>query len=94
MPDFIAVYGGFPLFIENKKPKGHKSDVSFLQKKQMNEITEGGGISVVAKSAEFVEQVLDAIDAPNNVEELTALGWRTHGRDEIRDNNWNKETIW
>lgn len=94
VPDFIAMYGGKALFIENKKPKGEKSKVSFLQKKHMQAITDQGGVSVLAKSGQFVERVLDAIDSTNQTEELEKLGWNTHGSAEIRDNDWNEETIW
>lgn len=60
----------------------------------MNNITKQGGIAVVSKSAEFVEKVLNAIDSPQSDIKLKELGWQSHGDKELRDNSWNKETIW
>lgn len=94
VPDIIACYNGVPLFIEDKRAQGFSSDVSFLQKKHINHITEQGGVGVIAKSAAFVEKVLDAIDSDTREDDLKALGWKSHGRDEIRNNSWNEETIW
>lgn len=93
VPDIIACYNGKPLFIEDKRATG-SSTVSFLQKKHLNLITEQGGVGVVAKSASFVEAVLDAIDAADSITALKALGWQSHGSDDIRNARWNKETVW
>lgn len=94
VPDIVGCYNGMPLFIEDKKPKGEKSDVSFLQKKHLQHITQQGGVGVIAKSASFVEDVLNAIDSDDRETELRKLGWKTHGNDDIRNDTWNKETIW
>lgn len=94
VPDIIACYRGFPLFIENKQPGKGRSTVSFLQKKHLAHITEQGGVGVIAKSAFFIEQVLNAIESDNATEQLKALGWQSHGDNEVKDSNWNEETIW
>lgn len=94
VPDIIACYNGVPLFIEDKREEGTRSIVSFLQKKHIHHITEQGGVGVIAKSAAFVEKVLDAIDSDDSESKLKALGWQSHGQAEIRDNSWNEETIW
>jgi len=94
VPDIIACYRGFPLFIENKQPGKGRSTISFLQKKHLAHITEQGGVGVIAKSAFFVEQVLDAIESNCSEQELKELGWQTHGSEQIKNPQWNEETIW
>lgn len=92
VPDIIACYNGYAVFIEDKRADGESSAVSFLQKKHLQHITEQGGVAIVAKSAVYVEQVLDAIDSGQDA--LFALGWQSHGVDDVRDASWNDETIW
>ena len=94
VPDIVGCYNGIPLYVEDKRDESHRSDISFLQKKHLNHITEQGGVGVIAKSASFVKKVLDAIDSPDRDAELRKLGWKSHGVDEIRDPSWNEETIW
>lgn len=82
------------IYVEDKRAEGEKSDISFLQKKHLVHITEQGGVGVIAKSASFVEKVLDAIDSQDREARLRELGWKSHGMDELRNSGWNAETIW
>lgn len=60
IPDILAIYKGFALGIEVKRPVGGVTKVR--QKKNLNEIANAGGIAISANSVEIVQTVLDVID--------------------------------
>lgn len=54
VPDIIACYGGKYIAIEVKLPKGV---VSRLQDAHLQQIKEAGGVAIVARSVEDVEEL-------------------------------------
>ena len=58
-PDIVACYKGVFVAIEGKTYTGRQSD---WQKLRMDQVHDAGGIYVVARSVDIIEQVLDEID--------------------------------
>lgn len=90
IPDIVAVYHGFFMAFENKKPTTG-AHITYVQKKHLMQITQNGGIAVIPQSVDFVEEILDAID---NGESLKKFGYQQHGRKELVDDAWLEECIW
>lgn len=92
IPDILVCYGGFFIGFENKRTK-NPSSIKYVQKQNLDLITKNNGIGVVCLSKEFAVKVLDAVDN-HDLEALTNLGWKSHGKKEMCDVNWLEETIW
>lgn len=99
IPDNYLLYKGFSIFVEAKRPiqnisgKTIKGHPTYMQKKNLDEITKQGGIGVIACSGEFVEKILKLCEK-NDLTGLKGLGWQTHGQSELFDDAWMEETIW
>lgn len=92
VPDILALYCGRFVAFENKKPeKGAK--ITYVQKKALQHITDNGGIGVVPRSLSFACKVLDAIEL-NDENALRKLGYKTHSKKELQDEEWLEECIW
>lgn len=92
VPDILALYCGKFVVFENKKPdKGAK--ITYVQKKALQHITDNGGIAVVPRSLSFAKQVLDAIET-NDEKELQKLGYKTHSKADLQNDDWLEECIW
>lgn len=91
VPDILCCYQGYFIGFENKRPGMGR--ITRVQKVNLDHITQNGGIGVVPQSLSFAKQVLDALDQ-DDFETLKELGYQSHGRAEINDDQWIEECIW
>lgn len=60
LPDIICLYKGFFLGLELKREKG--GTPTGLQERKIKAINDNGGIGVIVRSVEEVEEILNNID--------------------------------
>ena len=92
IPDILVCHGGWFIGLELKRPGGAYKP-TFVQKRNLKEITENGGLAAVVYSVQFVEKLFDCIDR-NDGDGLRTLGWRTKGDKELYDRTWSEEGLW
>lgn len=60
LPDILCLYKGFFLGLELKREKG--GTPTTLQKRKIKAINDNGGIGVIVRSVDEVEEILNNID--------------------------------
>ena len=70
IPDRLYLYKGYLLGLELKTDEGKPSD---LQLKKIKEINKNGGIGLIVKNVETVEQLIRIIDSWEDYEEYHYL---------------------
>lgn len=92
IPDLLIIYQGLFIGMELKRPHGTYRP-TFVQKKNLQAITDAGGLGAVVCSLAFVKALLLAIDEDDD-DWFTAHGYLSHGQKELVDDSWMEECLW